>query len=249
MQTSRVPSGPKRRASQGSGTPVDWSRACARSTRLQSIQIGADIRPRRIWRGAFSRAWPHDAQSTALRKLRMLNNAKLPQELAVPPNNQLEALKTTAQASTASASIGNGASASSGRQEVPTVSKSSTTTSRIPSPTPGEVLLLEFIEPMGLTQNGLARAIGCRRDGSMRSCSANDRSPRIPTCGWHGISESRRASGFASRPTTTCCGGGARLMLTWRGSRRIGGPRDWNVPDEVRGDRGIGIFAASGPQR
>jgi addiction module HigA family antidote len=40
------------------------------------------------------------------------------------------------------------------------VSKSSTTTRRIPNPTPGEILLLEFIEPMGLTQNGLARAIG-----------------------------------------------------------------------------------------
>jgi addiction module HigA family antidote len=39
------------------------------------------------------------------------------------------------------------------------VSKSSTTR-RIPNPTPGEVLLSEFIEPMGLTQNGLARAIG-----------------------------------------------------------------------------------------
>ena len=40
------------------------------------------------------------------------------------------------------------------------MSKSSTATSQIPNPTPGEVLLLEFIEPMGLTQNGLARAIG-----------------------------------------------------------------------------------------
>jgi len=39
------------------------------------------------------------------------------------------------------------------------VSKSSITTRQIPNPTPGEVLLLEFIEPMGLTQNGLARAI------------------------------------------------------------------------------------------
>ena len=38
--------------------------------------------------------------------------------------------------------------------------KSSTTTEQIPNPTPGEVLLLEFIEPMHLTQNGLARAIG-----------------------------------------------------------------------------------------
>lgn len=40
------------------------------------------------------------------------------------------------------------------------MSKSSITTDRIPNPTPGETLLLDFIEPMGLTQNGLARAIG-----------------------------------------------------------------------------------------
>jgi antitoxin HigA-1 len=30
----------------------------------------------------------------------------------------------------------------------------------IPNPTPGEILLREFIEPMKLSQNGLARAIG-----------------------------------------------------------------------------------------
>jgi addiction module HigA family antidote len=40
------------------------------------------------------------------------------------------------------------------------MSESSTTTKEIANPTPGEILLLEFIEPMGLTQNGLARAIG-----------------------------------------------------------------------------------------
>ena len=40
------------------------------------------------------------------------------------------------------------------------MSKSSTATRQIPNPTPGEVLLLQFIEPMGLTQDGLARAIG-----------------------------------------------------------------------------------------
>jgi toxin HigB-1 len=52
-----------------------------------------DRETERIWRGAFGRALPHDIQSTALRKLRMLNNAKMLQDLAVPPNNQLEALK------------------------------------------------------------------------------------------------------------------------------------------------------------
>lgn len=39
------------------------------------------------------------------------------------------------------------------------MSKSSTTSDQIPNPTPGEVLLLDVIEPMGLSQNGLARAI------------------------------------------------------------------------------------------
>jgi len=38
--------------------------------------------------------------------------------------------------------------------------KSSTTTDQIPNPTPGEMLLLDFIEPMGLSQTGLAKAIG-----------------------------------------------------------------------------------------
>lgn len=40
------------------------------------------------------------------------------------------------------------------------MSKSSIITDLIENPTPGEMLLLDFIEPMGLTQNGLARAIG-----------------------------------------------------------------------------------------
>ena len=38
--------------------------------------------------------------------------------------------------------------------------KSSTTTDQIPNPTPGEMLLLDFIQPMGLSQNSLARAVG-----------------------------------------------------------------------------------------
>jgi len=40
------------------------------------------------------------------------------------------------------------------------MSRSSTTTDLIPNPTPGEMLLTDFIEPMGLSQNSLARAIG-----------------------------------------------------------------------------------------
>ena len=39
------------------------------------------------------------------------------------------------------------------------MSRSSTTTELLPNPHPGEILLEEFIVPMGLSQNGLARAI------------------------------------------------------------------------------------------
>lgn len=46
-----------------------------------------------VWSGRFSRKLPTDIQRTALRKLRMLNNALRLQDLSVPPNNQLEALK------------------------------------------------------------------------------------------------------------------------------------------------------------
>jgi addiction module HigA family antidote len=40
------------------------------------------------------------------------------------------------------------------------MSKSSITTDLIPNPTPGDMLLADFLEPMGLSQNALARAIG-----------------------------------------------------------------------------------------
>lgn len=39
------------------------------------------------------------------------------------------------------------------------MSRLSTTTRKIPNPSPGEILLAEFLEPMALSQNALARAI------------------------------------------------------------------------------------------
>jgi addiction module HigA family antidote len=39
------------------------------------------------------------------------------------------------------------------------MSKSLTTTDRLPNPRPGEILLEEFLRPMMLSQNALARAI------------------------------------------------------------------------------------------
>ena len=45
-----------------------------------------------IWEGRRSRRLPGDIQATALRKLRLLNNAKRLDDLRVPPGNRLEAL-------------------------------------------------------------------------------------------------------------------------------------------------------------
>jgi toxin HigB-1 len=47
----------------------------------------------KIWRGERSRKLPSDIQDVARRKLRMLNNAQNLQDLRVPPNNRLEALR------------------------------------------------------------------------------------------------------------------------------------------------------------
>lgn len=46
-----------------------------------------------IWQGRLSRRLPPDIQSVALRKLRLLNQARVLQDLRVPPGNRLEALK------------------------------------------------------------------------------------------------------------------------------------------------------------
>jgi antitoxin HigA-1 len=54
----------------------------------------------------------------------------------------------------------NGASASGGRKAARKASRSSTITDLLPNPHPGEILLEEFLRPMGLSQTALAHAIG-----------------------------------------------------------------------------------------
>ena len=47
----------------------------------------------KIWDGEVSKKLPRDIQQVARRKLRMLNQAKVLNDLRIPPNNRLEALK------------------------------------------------------------------------------------------------------------------------------------------------------------
>jgi len=51
-----------------------------------------DRETERIWSGERSRRLPPDIQDAALRKLRILNQARRLEDLRVPPGNRLEAL-------------------------------------------------------------------------------------------------------------------------------------------------------------
>lgn len=53
----------------------------------------ADRETATVWRGERSRRLPPDIQAVALRKLRLLNNARSLNDLHVPPANHLEALQ------------------------------------------------------------------------------------------------------------------------------------------------------------
>jgi toxin HigB-1 len=57
------------------------------------IQSFADPETALIWSGRRSRKLPSDIQNVALRKLRLLNQARVIGDLRVPPGNRLEALR------------------------------------------------------------------------------------------------------------------------------------------------------------
>jgi len=57
------------------------------------IRSFADKETERIWHGERSRSFPPDIQDTARRKLRLLNRAKMIDDMRVPPGNRLKQLK------------------------------------------------------------------------------------------------------------------------------------------------------------
>jgi len=57
------------------------------------IQGFANAETERIWSGRRSRRFPPDMQVVALRKLRLLNQARVLGDLRAPPVDRLEALK------------------------------------------------------------------------------------------------------------------------------------------------------------
>ena len=57
------------------------------------IQSFFDPETELIWTGLRSRKLPADIQTVALRKLRLLNQARVLNDLRIPPGNRLEALR------------------------------------------------------------------------------------------------------------------------------------------------------------
>jgi proteic killer suppression protein len=57
------------------------------------IKSFADAETAGVWSGRRSRRLPMEIQPIALRKLRMLNQARVLTDLRVPPGNRLEALR------------------------------------------------------------------------------------------------------------------------------------------------------------
>lgn len=57
------------------------------------IRSFADPETELIWSGRRSRKLPPDIQAAALRKLRLINQARVLHDVRVPPGNRLEALR------------------------------------------------------------------------------------------------------------------------------------------------------------
>jgi addiction module HigA family antidote len=127
------------------------------------IQSFADPEAELIWSGRRSRKLPVDIQNVAVRKLRLLNQARgAGRSSRAARQSAQSTLERTVRDSIRFGSMNNGRSALSGMREDRRMSKSSTITSRsglLHNPHPGEILLEEFLKPMGLSQNALARAV------------------------------------------------------------------------------------------
>jgi proteic killer suppression protein len=65
----------------------------SRYTVKKMIKSIKDKETERVYNRSLSKKLPSDIQQVALRKLRMLNNAKSINDLRVPPANRLEKLK------------------------------------------------------------------------------------------------------------------------------------------------------------
>jgi addiction module HigA family antidote len=122
----------------------------------------ADAETERIWNGRRSRRLPLEIQPLALRKLRMLNQVRTLADLRLPPGNRLEMLNGARRGQYSIRINRQWRICFRWQEGRPRMSRSSTTTTDpelLPHPHPGEILAEEFMRPLGLSQNALARSL------------------------------------------------------------------------------------------
>jgi hypothetical protein len=79
-----------------------------------------------------------------------------------------------------------------------------------PAIPPGEILLEEYLKPLGLGQLEAAKRLGISLNRLNEIVPASGASPRIRRCGLHDCSRHPRSCGCACKPTGICirpCGG------------------------------------------
>lgn len=124
-----------------------------------------------VFNGTIPRSLLSDIILRAITKIGIINSAAVLADLRVPPSNRLEKLSGDRRVSGSFGSITSGASVFiGGTTTMPTTSKSATTTDLASLKpvdwmpvelleTPGDVLRIQFMEPMGITAAQLSRAI------------------------------------------------------------------------------------------
>jgi proteic killer suppression protein len=83
------------RVNAGLSEPLRGNLGRYNATRYTDVMIVScrDRDTETVWAGRRARRLPSDVQDVALRKLRLINNARRIDDLKVPPGNRLEALK------------------------------------------------------------------------------------------------------------------------------------------------------------
>ena len=132
------------------------------------IKSFRDAETEKVFDRRFSRRLPHDIQAVALRKLRMLANAHDVVDLSSPPGNRLERLSGD-RAGQYSIRINDqwricfvwaGRRRARGRDLRLPLKGVTMSDEKLAPVHPGEVLLEEFLRPLGLSQNRLGLSLG-----------------------------------------------------------------------------------------
>ncbi len=176
-----------------------------------------------IWSGRRTREPPPEIQAVTLRKLRLLNQARVLADLRRAARQSPRGARRRPRRPAFGQDQRSMAHllCLDRRRTVACRSSSTTTTDLLPNPTPGEILAEKFLKPMGLNVRLRSRApSACRRAASTKLFSASARSRPTPICASRAISACPRGSFSACRRTTICMERRRQIGRTSRRSNR-----------------------------